>query len=122
MSICMWVSWINLLCAGVLIYGVVARMFIYMMPWLCVSVLTYVGAITFLFSAYFRFISGFYVSYCVLVITCASGMVFGLMWYGIFFYYIVLNPPQILLPKRYQAYGGYVHTVQPPVQKKIPKV
>ncbi|CAH1376996.1 hypothetical protein MTP99_018421 [Tenebrio molitor] len=118
LSICMWLAWLNLVLAAVLIYGVTTMTSIYIIPWILLSGTTYLLAITTVIMAYLSLIPGLYISYTVLLVCLAASLIFIEMWYTIVLYYISLGRARCsryasFSPTVIQAYGGYTHTIQP---------
>jgi hypothetical protein len=131
----MWLAWLNLVLAAVLIYGVTTMTSIYIIPWILLSGTTYLLAITTVIMAYLSLIPGLYISYTVLrkqncfyllelyrnyfpVVCLAASLIFIEMWYTIVLYYISLGRARCsryasFSPTVIQAYGGYTHTIQP---------
>ncbi|KAJ3646383.1 hypothetical protein Zmor_023973 [Zophobas morio] len=118
-SICMWLAWVNLVLAAVLVYGVATMTSIYIIPWLLISGITFLLAITTAIMGYLDLIPGVYISYPVMLVCLAASMVFIEMWYTIVLYYLSLGRNGCasrfgsLSPTIIHAYGGYTHTIKP---------
>ncbi|XP_044252703.1 uncharacterized protein LOC123003779 [Tribolium madens] len=118
LSICMWLAWLNLVLAAILIYGVTTMTSVYIIPWILISGTTYLLAITTVIMAYFSLIPGLYISYSVLLVCLAGSLIFIEMWYTIVLYYVSLGRARCsrygsMSPTVIHAYGGYTHTIQP---------
>lgn len=59
-------SWLNLVLTALLIYGVTTMTTIYIIPWILLSGMTYLLAITTIIMSYLELIPGLYVCYIVL--------------------------------------------------------
>ncbi|KAF2896542.1 hypothetical protein ILUMI_09633 [Ignelater luminosus] len=124
--VCTWVGCLNLSAAILMVYGIATKSSIYIIPWILISGTTYLLSISTILVAYLDMLPGVYISFNTLTISLASSTIFIVFWYTILLYYTTLTTNSCtaryptITPTIIQAYGGYMHTVNPslPNEKK----
>ncbi|GJQ72346.1 hypothetical protein Trydic_g3433 [Trypoxylus dichotomus] len=114
--LCSWMGVLNLITVVCLLYGVITRSYVYILPWIMVSLVTFGMALfTFLAAVHGRTICSTHV-----VIGIPSTIIFAAMWKTIHSYFSnLLKNKKDNTAATIKAYGGYTHTLKPVIESNV---